>query len=209
MIISLASNNPDFSFIIRKNPTSIPKGVLVRQGMAIGYFHDSKYIMAFFDAPNAVSYKDYEGQWDYNNSGRYSSARAVLNLISEFLGDTVKKGHESDSTGFKNTLEVLNVHIGRLRFLDNIRKYFPEYEIEATPRNHWHENYNLVINTHKNIQSLLAFTNLLMLGVAMDSREYFDLTEELITKYVSFLEQLDAPYFLRYLYKVNLLRNVK
>ncbi|WP_420871913.1 hypothetical protein [Cohnella rhizosphaerae] len=57
-IVQLKSSHPQFTFLIRKNPSTGMQLRQIRQGMAYGWYSDdSTYNVYFKDADNDISYK--------------------------------------------------------------------------------------------------------------------------------------------------------
>ena len=79
--LQLRSTNPNFSFLLKKNPASSMIAKELRKGVLFGYYSDAgQTFNAYFrDAFNEISYPEYKDQeFEYVNSTRYSSAQFVL-----------------------------------------------------------------------------------------------------------------------------------
>lgn len=86
-IVQLRSENPAFSYLIRKNPASGLTLRSVRKGIAYGWYSEaSVYHVYFKDADNEVSYKQFaEERFEYLNVSRYNTPLFPLNAINEFF----------------------------------------------------------------------------------------------------------------------------
>ncbi len=208
-IIQLSSNNPNFSFIIRKNPASGMMLRTIRQGTAFGWFsEDQRYNVYFKDAENEISYKQTkEESFEYLNVSRYNTPLFPLGAISEFFTSPLKGRHEADGTGYSNVFYVTMVHVESVTYIDYFRKHFTDYEIEM--KHLAHKSYSITINTRKSIHDLLNISNLLFLFLSLSGKECIDITENLVAKYLQTIHVLDAPFYIRYLFTRNLLINKK
>jgi len=117
--IQLESDNPNLSFLIRKNPAS---GMIVkqlRQGLLFGYYsqnNSTQFNCWFKDHDAQVSY-DADKEFEFNDVTRYSAATFVNNCFDEFFHDVIAKDQENDTPGFQNSLLINCIH-ARKRLLD-------------------------------------------------------------------------------------------
>lgn len=97
-IFQLKSNNPDFSYIIAKNPSSGMSIKTIRKGNAFAWYStEDTYNVYFKDADNEISYKEQaEEMFEYLNTTRYCSTLFPLNAINTFFSSAFKKLHEKD-----------------------------------------------------------------------------------------------------------------
>jgi small RNA 2'-O-methyltransferase len=204
-IFQLRSGNPRFSYVVGKNPLSGMLLKSVRKGKAFGWFSDDQtYNVYFKDADNEVSYpKDKEEQFEYLNVSRYNTPMFPLNVVADYFGTSSKKQHGDDTEGFDNEIMVNLVHVELVRYLHFFQHHFPNYEL------HWeelaHQNYRIKIKTKRTLHELFNFSNTLFLFLSLMSRSYFDLTDDLIEKYIRNMNTIDAPFFIRYLFARNVL----
>jgi small RNA 2'-O-methyltransferase len=204
-IFQLRSLNPQFSFVVQKNPLSGMLLKSVRKGKAFGWFSDDHtYNVYFKDADNEVSYpKEKEEQFEYLNVSRYNTPLFPLNVISDYFNSASKKLHPEDIEGIEHSITVNLVQIENKRYLAFFRHHFPNYELE------WeelaHQNYRITVKTQKTIYELLNYSNTLFLFLSLMNRTYFDMTDDLIEKYIRNLNVIDAPFFIRYLFARNVL----
>lgn len=205
--IQIRSTNPDMSYVLGKNPAS---GMLVRsirKGKAFGYYsEDTTFNIFFKDSDTEVSYKSHENEeFEYVNKTRYNSAVVILNMVSEFFAKTVKVEEEHDKSGFINTFVINMLHISSPRILE-IVNHIEGFDIEATEVAR--KNYKIVFTTTKSIRELLNFINVFCLYEAIkNSRDFVDLSGATIEKYLNCLEVIDPPYFVRYIFKRNILQS--
>jgi hypothetical protein len=82
-IIQVRSTNPQFSYMIKKNPNSGMMLRSIRKGMAYGWYADEQTFNVYFkDADNEISYKQNEQEnFEYLNVSRYNTPLFPLNAI--------------------------------------------------------------------------------------------------------------------------------
>lgn len=173
----------------------------LKKGNLFYWFHDEKFCVRFIDAENDTSYG--EGDFEYLDVTRYNSARFVLNAMKALLDDAWKDRHDLDIDGCTHTISIGMLY-ARKNYSDLFTKYFPEYEVTWMPL--IANNYHVEISTKKSLYHLLNFVNLMVVFIALRNSEGSIFIEpEMIEKYMSCLNILDAPYFIRYVFKVNFL----
>jgi 2-polyprenyl-3-methyl-5-hydroxy-6-metoxy-1,4-benzoquinol methylase len=206
-IVQLKSDNPKMSWVISKNPES---GMLVkglRLGTAFGWFKDSAYNVFFKDAEDEVSYKAHQDeQFEYLNSSRFNSALFILNTIDEFFRSAFKEKHELDvSDSHKNEFFINMINVKNERYITAFQKYFEDYEVEY--ENIAGDNYRVVIRTEKSIHELLNFVAVFGIFNAIVNDDDIYVTSDVIKKYLTCMNNIDAPYFMRYLFKIRFLES--
>jgi 2-polyprenyl-3-methyl-5-hydroxy-6-metoxy-1,4-benzoquinol methylase len=205
-IIQVVTQDPNFGFIIHKNPASGMQLRSIRQGTSFGWYskNNTVYNILFKDADNAVSFGDQE--FEYLNTSRYNSPVFVLNAISEYFNSTVKSQSEIDVDGFEKSFLINAIDLKSLFQLSQFEKYFPDFEIEYDL--YTAKSFKLKISTKKSFHMLFNYVNLLMLFIVLTKDdEFLQLNDDSIEKYLSSIERLNAPFFIRYLFSRNMLRN--
>ncbi|MDR1485257.1 MAG: class I SAM-dependent methyltransferase [Planctomycetaceae bacterium] len=203
--VQIESDNPNFSFLIRKNPAS---GMLVkqlRQGLLFGYYskdNPTQFNCWFKDHDAKVSY-DANKEFEFNDVTRYSAASFVTNCFDEFFHDLTAKDQENDTLGFNNSLLINCIHIKK-RLLRIFNNSFRDFDLNYEPLTQ--KFFRVRIRTNQTLRKLLCYTNVLALVSAIDNREIRFADDRLLLKYAKFIQFLDAPYFIRYLFKTNLIR---
>lgn len=208
-ILQVKSTNPKFSYMIRKNPLS---GLAIkgsRKGHSTGWFNDKgDYNVFFKDAANDVSYPSHENDsFEYINTTRYNSVLFVINTISDYFRDNLKKVVDFDTGGFSNQITVNMVFVKTDRYLKFFNKYFEDFSIEHEEVGF--KNYRLTFKSEKTLHELLNFVSLFVVFNALRNEAYFPIDDQIVAKYISSLKIIDAPYFIRYIFKTNFLRNKK
>lgn len=204
--LQIKSTNPNFSHIIRKNPESGMFIKDVRQGLMFGWFNDTDTFNIFFkDAANEVSYKiNQDEEFEYNNITRYNSPLFVTNAITEYMGSAVSKPLELDTDGFEHTINVNLFQTRSVKYFEIFSRYYEDFKIEykEVAKN----NYSISFTTKKSLYQLFNFVSLFSIfNVITNRNEYIH--EAQVDKYLGYLSVIDSPYFVRYVFKVNFLRN--
>lgn len=210
--ISLKSDNPSFSHVIKKNPASGLIAKEIRQGTTFAWYTpggENEYNIYFKDSDFDTSYKDHpDSQFEYLNVSAYNSTIFILNAIGEFLATALKKPHEKDVDGDNiNEFFINLVELPSIRFLTIFSKYFPEYEIvseEIAPK-----NFKITFKTKNSIYKLLNFVNLFATINIIRSRIEYKIDDSQIDKNFKCLSIVQAPYYIKYLFKVYFLHYPK
>lgn len=203
-IVQVKSRDPNFGFIIRKNPASGMQLKSIRQGTAFGWYsqENTAFNIYFKDADNAVSFGDQE--FEYLNTTRYNSPIFVLSAMGEYFGSTVKEQIDLDVDGIEKSFFINMIDIRSIFQLHTFEKYFPEFEIEYHPLAG--KSYSVEVKTKNSFHLLFNYINLMMLFIALTSEEFIQLDQGSIEKYLQSIERLDAPFFIRYLFSRNMLK---
>ncbi len=203
--IQLESDNPNLSFLIRKNPAS---GMIVkqlRQGLLFGYYSKNnpmQFNCWFKDHDSQVSY-DADKEFEFNDVTRYSAATFVTNCFDEFFHDIVAKDQENDTVGFQNAV-LINCLRSRPKLFEVFDRSFRDFKLEYEPLATGF--YRVHIRTNQTLRKLLCFTAVIALINAIQNREMRFVDDRLLVKYAKFIQYLNAPYFVRYMFKVHLIR---
>lgn len=210
MFVQLKSTNPNMSWVIQKNPAS---GMIIenhKKGNLFGWFsgNDDHYNIYFEDDKDEISYKhDKYQEFEYLDASRYISSKIPMNMLSELLKTARDEVHEEDVKGYTNTIMINMMSIYAHRYLNIFKKHFEDrFSMEFEHINH--KNYRITISTDNTIHELLNLVNLFCLfnTLANDDAHFF-VDDNNIRKYLKVMNKLDAPYFIRYLFKVKVIRS--
>lgn len=201
MILSLKSDNKQFSYLIGKNPNSPPKVMEDRKGCLIGWYSTpDSYSINFIDGPDEVSYKHYKGQeFDYLSYGKYCHPFLAHKMVNEFF----KLYEEYDTISNNSCTTILKCKPSAVELF---RKHFPEVEISTEQCEYWPNYCTITISCNSTMGYFIKFLRVFFFYVMIDNEESFVQSEAVDVK-VDDLVDIDAPYFIRYLYKTNLIRN--
>ncbi len=206
-ILQINSKDPNFGYIIKKNPSSGMQLREIRQGMSFGWYSNEgqSFNILFKDADNAVSFGNQE--FEYLNTSRYNSPVFVLSAISEYFSSNVKEESTNDFKPMEKSCMINMIDIKLFRQITHFEKYFPDFKIDYEL--YAAKSYKLTITTYKSFHLLFNYINLLMLFITLTSDEYMLLDQTAIEKYLNSIERLDAPFFIRYLFSRNMLKSKK
>jgi SAM-dependent methyltransferase len=203
--LQVRSNNPKLSFIIRKNPES---GMIVRslkQGRLFGYYSDENSVFNcyFKDHEHEISYKKFKDEeWSYVNPSQHNAAEFVLDSINEFFAHVIKKDNSDDVDGFENSI-FINMMLVKKKYLEIFQKYFTNVNIaftEVCPG-----NFGVTFSTKESFKTLFSFVQLFAMFNVLKNRRLDDAE---INKYLTYLSTIKAPFFVKYVFKVNVLRDM-
>jgi SAM-dependent methyltransferase len=208
-IMQLSSDNPKFSWILKKNPET---GLLItdlRQGKLFSWYSDENTYNVFFkDAADELSYKkDQEEKFEYLNLSRYNSALCIVNMISSLFDHIIKSKQEGDEKGFQNSAFINIISVGNPRYIEFFTKYFEDLTIEY--KELAAKNYQLRISSKTTLQNFMNYLNLFVMFYALINKEDIYVNQGILDKYIAMLHQIDAPYFIRYLFKLRFIKTRK
>ncbi|GMK46098.1 hypothetical protein PghCCS26_32260 [Paenibacillus glycanilyticus] len=206
-IVQLKSTNPKFSYLLKKNPGSGMQIRSVRKGMAYGWYtNDSAYNVYFKDADNEISYKESEEeQFEYLNVSRYNTPLLPLNAINEYFSAPYKTRHEEDIDGFVHAFHINMVHVEWVRYVEMFEKHMRDCSFEYQSLSG--KSYALTVTTEKSLYHLLHVVSVLCLFLAMSGKEYIDINDEVLDKYIHSIQVIDAPFYIRSLFARNFLQS--
>lgn len=198
--LSIESSNPNFSYIINKNPINPAIAKSIRQGTAIGWFSGSqKYCVRFVDPPQKMSYN--QAEFEYLDISALSSPSAYSNLIREFFSSLLKKESEFDATDYQHQITLGFVKCSK-RNLDHFTKFFVEVSYVERAKN----TYQVVFASKEtSIRKLVHLTNLFCIFMIVADKKDVHITEDVITKYLTSIKEVKCPYYIANLFKVQFL----
>lgn len=209
MIVSIKSDYKDFSWTLRKAPFSPPKGSTIRQGSSIGFYaNPQQYVVYFQDGFDELSYPESSDQgFNYLDPHGIVSPLAAMNIFAEyFRGCTDPNPEKAEEEPHEHEIEIITLSVQRDRTLETMNDYFPQFNVAFT--NYSYDKYRNVKISHTGyLRDLIAYTQLFLLVVSLDNREYLGGSTDFVKKYIEFITKLDAPYFIRYLFKAMLIRS--
>lgn len=202
--LSVESSNPNFSYIIQKNPANPAIAKSIRQGTAIGWFtNPQKYCVRFVDPPQQMSYN--KAEFEYLDVTALSSPAAYSNLIRDFFSGVLKKESEFDAEGHLHVIELGFIKCSK-RNLDHFSKFFDGVHYEEKAKGIYQVSF--VSKSIKTIRGLLHLANLFCIFMQIaDDDLYVDINEDTIKKYLASLQIIKVPYYIANLFKVFFLKN--
>lgn len=202
MLFTLRSTNPNFSWVIQKNPQTIldemkPFSRSLKKGMVYGWFLPEKYgshgfRLWFQDSPVDTSYGNQE--FEYLDKTRYSDPRIPLGIISECLRSASKVQDEKDTPA--QAVASFSCYIPKIvrdRLLGQITE---TVTITYVPAGGAHnENFVEAIISGKTIFEVLNWVQIVCVLAAIKNKEtYIQLKEHDVVKYLTILKNANAPY---------------
>jgi hypothetical protein len=219
-VLTIGSSNPKFSWIISKNPATIresaePYKKSIRQGMAYGWFgaDNQSFRLWFKDSPQNCSFAEGIGQeFEYLDRTRYASPYLPISLITNCLATAFKTVQEEDVTEpwsayLETTVEIrsasmlnhLNQHFNGSFGLDNGYSFVAEHIAGCA--------YKVTISGPTVHEMLNAAMVIFLMFCVSTKSIYVNLKGDIVEKYIAAINRINAPYFIRYLFKRNVFSN--
>lgn len=207
-ILTLTSENPQFSFVINKNPASFPAhgdavSKTIRKGVSYGYFlNDNAFRVLFKDHPSQVSFpiNMEQTEFEYLDTGRYANPELIISIITNWFSTASKSQNELD-TSAKTQLETI-VFIKPGSYFDMVQRHFAEvkgFKVDFQNIGGWtwkivveSDSVYLTLNAAIAVASTIRFNNW--------RDEYLPDHSESMRIARSFAA-IGSPYFLTYLFK--------
>lgn len=217
-IMQILSSNKNLSFVIKKNPQSGIFLKKIKMGMMFGYFpyesdvqNQNRYVIHFKDASDKISYKVHpDEQFEYLNSSKYNDARFINDAIQECLHSAREgKGVSAEYDVPAKHLIRINLVNTEYKTIDIFRRYFQDIEIRHDEVSKDNYAITFISEYPMSFQRIIMVVNLFGIFAQLNSPTYSYLTEDLIQKYIRIANEVDAPYFIKYLIKIRMCRSEK
>lgn len=209
-LLKLSSTNPEFSFIIAKNPTGLPLIKSIRKGYVIGWYSSNDtYSLWFKDGNDEISFKDYaEQEFEHVSTNKYESSMAYASMIKECFYSAMKTDNPKDGEGFTHTLEINQLRCKNQNYLKIFEKYHDHLTIDSV--NIVGKSWNVKMTSTSSISDFLNLVSLFLLFTAVVNDEHIYIDDEMVSRYTNSIKRLDSPYFIRYIFKSRILegRNI-
>jgi len=203
MFIQIKSENPKLSWILNKNPSTIPLLKSQREGISMGWFSNETTYNLRYDE-NTIKVNPYcnddDNKTNYTSNQKFTSCTCALALINNFLNTLYNKDSEDDKEGFESQIIIATPNI-REKIIKSFQKHFIGYDIT-------YEKY-LIIKSKKKVRELLALASVMLIIEAIKQKELFITSNDIIIKYLNCINLIHSPYFIRYLFKFNILTSKK
>lgn len=205
MVLILESDNPNFSYLLRKNPDTSPHISQIRKGIGMGWFSsEQEYTLYFIESSDELSYPDYVKQFQYLHDGHLCSPLAAQNLLKEFFNSSFKD-HDLD-VPHNHSLQI-----NHLKFDYKLVNYFHDSGIfiECSSLDKNPENERVIISSKFpcTLKNFLQNASLFLLFVSIDNRQVAGQNRSYLERFLEFFEDVSVPYMLRYRIKTNMLRS--
>lgn len=204
-ILTVSSTNPQFSFIIQKNPETIltskqPFKRTLRKGTLYGWFTSpkaDKFRLLFQDSDIDTSFGNEE--FEYLDLTRYASPQLPISMITEALRTASMKIDEHDVAGFEATCQF-SIMI-KYRVMSRLIAMFGDGRMQAENLNDNVEGPWKVTLKAPTVNEVLNLTVIIsVLGCLADDSVYIPLKEDGVRKYLRTLLAAKAPYYIWHLF---------
>ena len=212
-LLKFQSTNPNFTWLVEKRPSSGPQPRKNRRGHMLGWFpynHPQEYAVWFKDSQYESSYNYYIQDQPPSDATRFNSVLFVLDAFSTYFRNLWLHGNEQDTPDrYEHWICVNQILLRQDKYIKIFEAALSkDFKIEATEL--CPKNYRVVFSTKKSARDLLAFTGLFCLfNVLKNNNETYEFNDDSVVKFANIAAQFNAPYFIRYVFKCNLLREQK
>ena len=203
-ILDVHTKNPDVSWVIKKNPTTQSESGKpflrsLRKGNALAWYRDPENFRIMFKEGTGESsfYKFLNN--DYLNQSAYNCSYVYCSLINEMLSAALKQKHEKDIE-CENSIDISAMLITLPTVAQFFTKYFKgKVDIEMTLLGK--KAYSVKFTGQVSLYYLTNLVQVFCLMQAIEDRNiYIDLSEAALNKYAQSLKNIQAPYFIVYLF---------
>lgn len=217
--LRLISNNPNLSYLIKKNPESGMKVKTLKKGRLFGWYRRRKdnlieYDIYFEDNPNEISFKKNKYQeYEYINSSKYNSPVFVVNAIKEYFQSAMNE----ESKEYNYQLEITSVEIKNRNRIDSIIKQITDIrqitielkEIEQRVENFKDYGIYRVVIKSNSLFKLLNFSYLFFSLIAVIAGIEVSTDYSYIEKLVKSSNLINSSYYIKYLIKFYFIKSEK
>lgn len=204
--LQLSSTNPNFSYILRKNPAS---GMLIkpnRKGRLFAWYSNPSVFNIYFrDSDMEVSYSGED--FEYMDVTRYNAPMFLINAFAEFLNH-MKKADDKDITGYEHVL-MINQMKCKPSSLDKFKSHFLGLGYEFKFEEVAFRNYRIEIKTKNTLRELVNLGQILAIFNSLLNNDLEYVSDEDIEKYIACIGVIDSPYYIRHLFKLYFLKTEK
>lgn len=218
-VLTIGSKNPEFSWVISKNPATIrdskePYKKSIRKGLAYGWFpNDQQFRLWFKDNPLECSFAEgVNSEFEYLDRTRYASPYLPISLITNCLGTAFKENQEKDVEEPWSAFLTTTVEIRSESMLRHITEHFNgEFGFDNGYSFSAVKLAGCAYDVHiqgPSVHKLLNAAMVIFLMFCVSARGiYVNLKGDIVEKYISAINRIEAPYFIRYLFKRNVFSN--
>jgi hypothetical protein len=204
--LQLSSTNPNFSYILKKNPVS---GMLIkpnRKGRLFAWYNGQNVFNIYFrDSDMEVSYSGED--FEYMDVTRYNAPMFLINAFSEFLNH-MKKVDDKDITGYEHIL-MINQMRCKSGSIDRFKSHFIDLGYEFKFDEVAFRNYRIEIKTKNTLRELVNLGQIFAIFNSLLNNDLEIISDNDIDKYVNCLQVIDSPYYIRHLFKLYFMKTQK
>ena len=209
--LQINSTNPNLSYVLMKSPLSGMSLRRYRRGTYFGWYSNEAqtYNMYFKDGDDEVSFNTQEEEFEYNDTKRYNSPLAIQGAVNQFLHHltNVKSDYTYDiQDKYDHELVINQLHMFDVKYLTLMERYYPQFKVEYTELSP--KNYRVSIKSTTCVRDLINFSYILSIFYhCLTDFKGTWVAEEEIFRYTTILNNLDSPYFIRYVIKSRVIKS--
>lgn len=204
--LQIESTNPNFTYILKKNPAS---GMLIkpnRKGRLFAWYSNPKIFNIYFrDSDMEVSYSGED--FEYMDVTRYNAPMFLINAFAEFLNH-MRKVDDKDVMGCENVLRINQMRC-KPRSLEQFKSHFMSLGYEFKFEEVAFRNYRIEIKTKNTLRELVNLGQILSIFSSLLNNDLEHVSDDDIDKYIACLKVIDSPYYIRHLFKIYFLKTEK
>lgn len=209
-IMDIQTENKEISWIIRKNPetqkeSNKPFQRDLRKGEILSWYMNDTLFRTYFKEKSAESsfYKNINN--NYLNQSAYNCPYVYCSMINENFSSVLKEKSEKDIECM-NQIILHQLFISSPNIIKLFQKHFDKIIIEETKVEH--KVSQLKISGKVTLNYLIKVVHVLCLILSIEDRNlYIEVNESLAKKYAQYLIDIQAPYFIVYLYNSRLIND--
>jgi len=195
--------NEKLGFILKKNPASgMIKRIMCDGELSAYYYkdHPGYYVMYFHDYTGS----SFGNENTYLNPTQYTSPQSIINIIHELFQIQNKKMDIDPDMENINSLHIAMVRIDTIKSIKQLCNKFQDFNINFesvdAPVGNLSHYYSVSIKTFKSIHYLLNFTLMIFITISsLNSSGTYTVTDSVAKKLVGCINNINSPYFVRYL----------
>lgn len=211
----IESTDPNFSRYLKKNPNSPITVKTMRQGLLSGWYPNGdpqKYALYFKDLSTENSFSTEDGK-NYLDLTQYASTYFVFNAMTLFFNSVLKLDHnqphqDENGVSYIHKITIPTVQLRTTKTLRHLEEFLMHGCLSYE---------NLLTNDRMSLYSITlesdgTFNEFMMRAYLLFYLLHADLyasdivwMEGMISKVVTMLQEIRAPYFLWYWFKKNVL----
>lgn len=211
-LLTLRSENPNFSHIIQKNPATVldknePFKWSLRRGHIYGWFPDEvgqEFRLWFQDNPTESSFATGANEeFEYLDCTRYGSPYLPIGFIATALSTCSKTRHELDVGEYKTSLETAIKVPNSIGRFTSLAEYFAsqgvvmDYDMIST-------KYLKIVLTGTSVFQVLNVIQILAIMQCFEDPDTFvRMDKAVMEKFIKVFNRADAPYYPRYIFQTK------
>lgn len=209
-IIDIKSSNEKFSWIIKKNPetqelSKKPFQRDLRKGEILSWYINGSTFRSYFkENGNESSFYKHLSN-NYLNQGAYNCPYVYCSIINENFSSVLKNNNEDDIIS-QNEIIIHQIYVSNFNILKLFKKHFENIEInESLIEN---KVFNIQFKGNCSLSYLMKVAHILCLIFSIEDKNLIlDINESIAKKYAQYLLDIDAPYFIVYLFNSRLIND--